>query len=138
MNTGSDSLDRSSLLHQSIVAFTILALLGGALQSDREQEGNALRTTASGQYEAKVFVDCNMAALANSANRTELMSLCWRKLIQAAVLRVSACIALFDAFRLADWRAARLLFNCMFGPQDPTPALHGPGLAFKIKNSAPT
>jgi hypothetical protein len=103
-------------LAASIVAFGILALLGGALQSDREQEANALHTTALRPCEAKAFVDCKMAAPANSANRTELMSLCWHKLIQAALLRVSACVAWLDAIRLADWSAARLLFNYMLGP----------------------
>jgi hypothetical protein len=103
-------------LATSMVAFTILVLLGGALQNNRDQEANALRTTASSQYDAKALVDCNMAALANSANRTELISLCWRKLGQAAVLRVSVCIKWLDAIQLADWRAARLLFNLMLGP----------------------
>jgi HlyD family secretion protein len=48
-----------------------------------------------------------------SAKRAELMSLCWRKLIQTAVLHASACFALLDAIQMADWRAARLLFDCM-------------------------
>ena len=48
---------------------------------------------------------------ANSLKRAELMSLCWRSLTQTAVLRLSACIAWLDATQVADWRAARLLFN---------------------------
>jgi hypothetical protein len=69
-----------------------------------------------GQRVERVLVDCNIATLADSANRTELMSLCWRKLVQAAVSRVTACLAWLDAIQLADWRAARLLFNRMLGP----------------------
>jgi hypothetical protein len=103
-------------LAASIAALGILALLGGALQSDREHEANAPSAAASRPFEAKVLVDCTMAALASSANRTELMSRCARKLVHAARLRVSACVAWLAAIQLADWRAARLLFNTMLGP----------------------
>jgi len=100
-------------LAASMVALCILAaLLSSALQSNRQEHAaNGLRTAAPAQFEFKVFVNCNIAALANSADRTELMSLCWRRLIQTADSYVFACIAWLDAVQTADWRAARLLFN---------------------------
>jgi hypothetical protein len=97
----------------SIVAFGCLALLsGGSLQTDRQAHAaNTQRAATPAQYESTIIVTCYVAALANSADRSEPMSVCWRNLVQTAVLGVSACVAWLDAMQLADWRAARFLFN---------------------------
>jgi hypothetical protein len=109
---------RTRALAGSIGAFCISALLfSGVPLSDREHESAALHTATPTQYELKVFVNCNMAAFANSAGRADLMSLCGRKLVQAVLLDVSPCFALLDAIQVIDWRAARWVFHCMRGFQ---------------------
>jgi hypothetical protein len=107
---------RTKRLAASLGACGISALLfSGALSAQQEHEANAARTAAPTQYEPNVFVNCNMAAFASPATQAELMSLCWRKLIQAVVLNISPCFALLDGIQVVDWRAAQLLFNCMRG-----------------------
>jgi hypothetical protein len=104
---------KTGILSASIVAFGISALLfSGALQvKQHEGETNAARAAVPTQYESEVLANCDMAAFALSPKRVELMSLCSRRLIQTAVLQISACFALLDAIQVADWRAARSLFR---------------------------
>jgi hypothetical protein len=103
---------KTGIRSASIVAFGISALLfSGALQVKREEyDMNTARAAAPAQ-QAEVLADCDMAAFALSPKRVELMSFCSRRLIQTAVLQVSACFALLDAIQVADWRAARSLFR---------------------------
>jgi hypothetical protein len=107
---------RTKRLAVSLGACGISALLfSGALSAQQDHEANAARTAAPTQYESKVFANCNMAAFVDSAGRAELMSLCWRRLIQTAALHVAPCFAVLDAILVVDWRAARLLYDCMRG-----------------------
>lgn len=115
------ALHRTGKVTAVVAALGISALLfSGALRIHPEDdEANTLRAPAPAQYQPDILVDCNAATfarsatLAHSATLAQLMSFCSRMLIHAVVLRASACFALLDdAVRLADWRAARLPFDC--------------------------